>query len=151
VKGASLKRDSLDAHIPVVNPPQDQSRHVNPLSFRKGIKFDSEENWLEFKHKFNRYYQVRQWTPEEVRDNLCWCLVGMASDFYAKVVARIHYIHGVWVYTISSEGLAPTSHSGIRTGDEKITRIKFTMIKANDTDILMTSVNVLFSLINIEV
>jgi hypothetical protein len=31
---------------------------------------------------------VRQWTPDEAKDYLCWCLEGKASDFYATVVAR---------------------------------------------------------------
>jgi hypothetical protein len=31
---------------------------------------------------------VRQWTLDEAKDYLCWCLEGKASDFYGTVVAR---------------------------------------------------------------
>jgi hypothetical protein len=88
-----------DANIPIVNPPQDQPHRDNPRhvdgapmirddQLPKGLKYDGKENWLGFKNKFNRYYQVRQWTPDEARDNLCWCLEGKASEFYATVVAQ---------------------------------------------------------------
>jgi hypothetical protein len=87
-----------DAYIPTVNPPQDQLRRDNPqhvdgapmrryFQLPKGLKYDGKENLLGFKHKFNRYYQVRQWTPDEARDNFCWCLEGKANEFYATVVA----------------------------------------------------------------
>lgn len=31
---------------------------------------------------------VIAWTPEECRDQLCWCLDGKVSEFYALLVER---------------------------------------------------------------
>ena len=58
----------------------------------KGLKYDGKDNWLGFKHKFMRYYQVKHWTPDIAKDYLCWFLEGKASEFYASVVARIQAI-----------------------------------------------------------
>jgi hypothetical protein len=56
----------------------------------KGLRYDGRDNWLGFKYKFMRYYQVKHWTQEVAKDNLCWYLEGKASEFYA--VARNHAI-----------------------------------------------------------
>ena len=64
---------------------QNRQKDDNPP---KGLKYDGNNNWLGFKHKFMRYYQVKHWTPGIAKDYLCWCLKGKASEFYASVVAR---------------------------------------------------------------
>jgi hypothetical protein len=33
---------------------------------------------------------VSEWTEEEFRDQLCWCLDGKASEYYALLVERNH-------------------------------------------------------------
>jgi hypothetical protein len=52
--------------------------------------------------------------------DLCLTLMAFSSEgsFSCQHLLR----QGASVYTVSSEGLAPTSHSGVRTGDAKITR-----------------------------
>ena len=90
---------------PVVNQPAGMKNHpAPPLRYRggqyrqlddnppKGLKYDGKDNWLGFKHKFMRCYQVKLLTPDVAKDYLCWCLEGKASEFYASVVSRNHAI-----------------------------------------------------------
>jgi hypothetical protein len=58
----------------------------------KSIKFDGKGNWKAFKMKFERYAQLRQWTPVEARDNLCFCLDGKASEYLATILPREEYL-----------------------------------------------------------
>jgi hypothetical protein len=50
------------------------------------LKFDGKSNWKAFYAKFSRYAEVSEWTEEECRDQLCWCLDGKASEYYALLV-----------------------------------------------------------------
>ena len=52
------------------------------------LKFDGKSNWKAFYAKFSRYAEVSEWTEEECRDQLCWCLDGKASEYYALLVER---------------------------------------------------------------
>ena len=57
------------------------------------LKFDGKSNWKAFYAKFSRYAEVSEWTEEECRDQLCWCLDGKASEYYAKPRYGIHGPH----------------------------------------------------------
>ena len=52
------------------------------------LKFDGKSNWKAFYAKFSRYAEVSEWTEGECRDQLCWCLDGKASEYYALLVER---------------------------------------------------------------
>jgi hypothetical protein len=52
------------------------------------LKFDGKSNWKACYAKFSRYAEVSEWTEEEYRDQLCWCLDGKASEYYALLVER---------------------------------------------------------------
>ena len=54
------------------------------------LKFDGKSNWKAFYAKFSRYAEVSEWTEGECRDQLCWCLDGKASEYYALLVERNH-------------------------------------------------------------
>jgi hypothetical protein len=54
--------------------------------------------------------------------NLDLCLALMAFSSEGPFPCQHLLRHGTSVYTVSSEGPAPTSHSGIRTGDARIIR-----------------------------
>jgi hypothetical protein len=52
------------------------------------LKFDGKSNWKAFYAKFSRYAEVSEWTEGECRDQLCWCLDGKASEYYALLIER---------------------------------------------------------------
>ena len=52
------------------------------------LKFDGKSNWKAFCAKFSRYAEVSEWTEVECRDQLCWCLDGKASEYYALLAER---------------------------------------------------------------
>jgi hypothetical protein len=52
------------------------------VSLPVSLKFDGKSNWKAF------YAEVSEWTDEECRDQLCWCLDGKASECYALLVER---------------------------------------------------------------
>jgi hypothetical protein len=52
------------------------------------LKFDGKSNWKAFCAKFSRYAEVSEWTEVEYRDQLCWCLDGKASEYYALLAER---------------------------------------------------------------
>jgi hypothetical protein len=54
------------------------------------LKFDGKSNWKAFYAKFSRYAEVSEWTEGECREQLCWCLDGKASEYYALLVERNH-------------------------------------------------------------
>ena len=60
------------------------------VSLPMSLKFDGKSNWKAFYAKFSRYAEVSEWTEEECRDQLCWCLDGKASEYYALLVERNH-------------------------------------------------------------
>jgi hypothetical protein len=47
-----------------------------------------DKTWKAFYAKFSRYAEVSEWTEEEFSDQLCWCLDGKASEYYALLVER---------------------------------------------------------------
>jgi hypothetical protein len=49
------------------------------------LKFDGKSNWKAFYAKFSRYAEVSE---GKCRDQLCWCLDGKASEYYALLVER---------------------------------------------------------------
>ena len=53
-----------------------------------GTDLDGKSNWKAFYAKFSRYAEVSEWTEGECRDQLCWCLDGKASEYYALLVER---------------------------------------------------------------
>ena len=56
------------------------------VSLPMSLKFDGKSNWKAFYAKFSRYAEVSEWTEGECRDQLCWCLDGKASEYYALLV-----------------------------------------------------------------
>jgi hypothetical protein len=58
------------------------------VSLPMSLKFDGKSNWKAFYAKFSRYAEVSEWTEGECRDQLCWCLDGKASEYYALLVER---------------------------------------------------------------
>ncbi|VDI38347.1 Hypothetical predicted protein [Mytilus galloprovincialis] len=54
----------------------------------KNIKYDGKGNWQAFFTKFARYAEVCEWGPQECKDQLCWCLEGKASEYYALITER---------------------------------------------------------------
>ena len=55
-----------------------------------GTDLDGKSNWKAFFAKFSRYAEVSEWTEGECRDQLCWCLDGKASEYYALLVEQNH-------------------------------------------------------------
>ena len=55
------------------------------VSLPMSLKFDGKSNWKAFYAKFSRYAEVSE---GECRDQLCWCLDGKASEYYALLVER---------------------------------------------------------------
>jgi hypothetical protein len=62
----------------------------NSVSLPMSLKFDGKSNWKAFYAKFSRYAEVSEWTEGECREQLCWCLDGKASEYYALLVERNH-------------------------------------------------------------
>ena len=58
------------------------------VSLPMSLKFDGKSNWKAFYAKFSRYAEVSEWTEGECRDQLCWCLDGKASEYYALLIER---------------------------------------------------------------
>jgi hypothetical protein len=56
------------------------------VSLPMSLKFDGKSNWKAFYAKFSHYAEVSEWTEGECRDQLCWCLDGTASEYYALLV-----------------------------------------------------------------
>ena len=65
-----------------------QSGRGKSVSLPMSLKFDGKSNWKAFYAKFSRYAEVSEWTEGECRDQLCWCLDGTASEYYALLVER---------------------------------------------------------------
>lgn len=57
-------------------------------SLPKTLKYDGTSNWQAFYAKFSRFAEVSGWSALECRDQLCWCLEGKASEYYALIVER---------------------------------------------------------------
>ena len=54
----------------------------------KSLQYDGRENWDAFNVKFRRYAEVHNWTPRNCKDQLCFCLKGKASEFFATVTQK---------------------------------------------------------------
>ena len=52
------------------------------------LKFDGKSNWKAFYVKFSSFAEVSEWMEGEYRDQLCWCLDGKDSEYYALLVER---------------------------------------------------------------
>lgn len=63
------------------------------------LNYDGKSNWQAFYAKFSRIAEVSGWSAHECRDQLCWCLGGKASEYYALIVERnrnVEYWDLVW-------------------------------------------------------
>lgn len=68
---------------------RNQDRGRNRMdSLPKTMRYDGTGNWLPFKQKFIRFAHLRQWTEEERKDNLLFCLEGKACEYYATILQR---------------------------------------------------------------
>ena len=72
--------------------PKVKSPERKKVSLPKTFKYDGRSNWQAFFAKFSRYAQVIEWSEAECRDQLCWCLEGKASEYYALLVDRQNLI-----------------------------------------------------------
>ncbi len=54
----------------------------------KTVKYDGKGNWQAFFTKFARYAEMSGWDAQECKDQLCFCLEGKASEYYALVAER---------------------------------------------------------------
>ena len=63
----------------------DRPRQVN---LPKALKYDGTTNWEAFFVKFSKYADRSQWTTQDRKDQLCWCLDGKASEFYTTLISR---------------------------------------------------------------
>ena len=54
----------------------------------KSLQYDGKDNWDAFSVKFRQYAEVHDWTPRNCKDQLCFCLKGKASEFYATMIKR---------------------------------------------------------------
>jgi hypothetical protein len=80
------------------------------------LKFDGKSNWKAFYAKFSRYAEVSEWTEGECRDQLCWCLDGKASEYYALLVERnqeMVYMDLILAYPIGFSGSLLGGHPGL--------------------------------------
>ena len=67
--------------------PQGQGRaRVDPLP--KSLKFTGDGDWDAFQLKFTRYMEMKNWTPAEAKDYLCFALEGKASEYFATIINR---------------------------------------------------------------
>ena len=52
------------------------------------ITFNGTGSWQAFLAKFNTFAKKYNWDAEERQDQLCWCLEGKASEYYASLIKR---------------------------------------------------------------
>lgn len=60
----------------------------NTVYLPKSFKYDGSTSWQAFYTKFSRYAETKAWSLKECKDQLCFCLEGKASEFYAMLVDR---------------------------------------------------------------
>ena len=75
------RRDEFEGEM----GPKGRGKSVN---LPQSLKFEGKSNWKAFYAKFSRYAEVSEWTEGECRDQLCWCLDGKDSEYYALLVER---------------------------------------------------------------
>ena len=54
----------------------------------KSITFDGKSSWKAFYAKFNSYANECDWGPKQRKSQLCWCLEGKASEYFALIIDR---------------------------------------------------------------
>ena len=57
-------------------------------SLPKSLKYSGDTDWNAFYIKFMRFSEMRNWTPVEAKDYLCFALEGKASEFFATILDR---------------------------------------------------------------
>ncbi|VDI54997.1 Hypothetical predicted protein [Mytilus galloprovincialis] len=62
--------------------------HLMTMGIGNQEPYDGKGNWQAFFTKFARYAEVCEWGPQECKDQLCWCLEGKASEYYALITER---------------------------------------------------------------
>ncbi|MES9906418.1 MAG: hypothetical protein ABW168_27520, partial [Sedimenticola sp.] len=75
-------------------PPRHRN---NPVDRRfgnvpKSLMYDGRGSWRAFYMKFSKYAEAQRWSAKECKDNLCWCLVDKASEFYANMAEKNQHI-----------------------------------------------------------
>ncbi|XP_052103504.1 uncharacterized protein LOC127736988 [Mytilus californianus] len=81
-----LQKKEWSHHIG--DPKKCYPPHHRVTNAPKNIKYDGKGNWQAFFTKFARYAEVCEWGPQECKDQLCWCLEGKASEYYALITER---------------------------------------------------------------
>ena len=59
-----------------------------PVTVPRHISYDGTGSWRSFFVKFTTFAEEQQWTGRQRKNNLCWCLQGKASDYFAMVMER---------------------------------------------------------------
>ena len=54
----------------------------------RSLVFNGIASWSAFHTKFTRYADAEGWTDRERLNNMCWCLIDKASDFFALCMER---------------------------------------------------------------
>ena len=57
-------------------------------SIPKFTSYDGKGEWQAFAMKFVMFAEGQQWSAQERKRNLCWCLEGAASEFFANLLRR---------------------------------------------------------------
>ena len=59
-----------------------------PIAPPKTITYDGRGSWQAFYVKFDSYASECDWGPKQRKIQLCWCLEGRASEYYALLAKR---------------------------------------------------------------
>ncbi|CAC5393018.1 unnamed protein product [Mytilus coruscus] len=55
-------------------------------SIPKTLRYSGKGNWKAFYAKFSGYAKIAEWTDEQKREQLCWCLDDAASEYYTLML-----------------------------------------------------------------
>ncbi|XP_071153421.1 ataxin-2 homolog [Mytilus edulis] len=55
-------------------------------SIPKTLRYNGKGNWKAFYTKFSGYAKIAEWTDEQKREQLCWCLDDAASEYYTLML-----------------------------------------------------------------
>ncbi|VDH99610.1 Hypothetical predicted protein [Mytilus galloprovincialis] len=55
-------------------------------SIPKTLRYNGKGNWKAFYTKFSGYAKIAEWTDDQKREQLCWCLEDAASEYYTLLL-----------------------------------------------------------------
>ena len=65
-----------------------RAHSYKPVTVPRHISYDGTWSWRSFFVRFTTFAQEQQWTGRQRKNNLCWCLQGKASNYFAMVMER---------------------------------------------------------------